>query len=74
MPCKRAGNSAASPSGVISSWSPGQLENELHANGWLHGPADNDLIFSRNLDDKYERALLKLGVGLQHLVAQAGHA
>jgi len=57
-----------------SSWSPGQLENELHANGWLHGPADNDLIFSRNLDDKYERALLKLGVGLQHLVAQAGHA
>lgn len=57
-----------------SSWSPGQLENELHANGWLHGPADQDLLFSRHLDNKYERALLKLGVDLQHLVSQAGHA
>ena len=26
-------------------WAPGQLENEIHQNGWLHCAADPDLIF-----------------------------
>ncbi len=57
-----------------SSWAPGQLENELQHNGWLHAPADQELIFSRCMEEKYGQALSKLGVELPHLVSQAGHA
>ena len=55
-------------------WSGGQLEAEIGANGWLHCAADNDLIFDRALDDKYERALSALGIDPGHLVSDAGHA
>ena len=55
-------------------WAPGQLENEIQANGWLSCPADPDLIFDQNLEDKYERAMSKLGVDPSFLVSYAGHA
>jgi putative transcriptional regulator len=55
-------------------WSPGQLESEIQANGWLHCPADDDLIFGVDLDSKYERAIAKLGIDLSFLVSDAGHA
>ncbi len=55
-------------------WRPGQLEDEIQANGWLHCPSDLDLLFDRNLDQKYERALSKIGVDPSHLVSDAGHA
>ncbi len=55
-------------------WAPGQLENEIQENGWLHCPADADLIFGRNVEDKYERALQKLGIDLAMLSNEAGHA
>lgn len=55
-------------------WSPGQLENEIQANGWLNCPADPDLIFGPDLDTKYARALAKIGIDPSHLVSDAGHA
>jgi putative transcriptional regulator len=55
-------------------WAPGQLETEIHANGWLHCKADRDLIFGPDLDLKYDRAMSKIGVDLSHLVSDAGHA
>jgi putative transcriptional regulator len=55
-------------------WRPGQLENEIQANGWLHCPADLDLLFDRDLDQKYERAMSKIGIDPSHLVSEAGHA
>lgn len=55
-------------------WSPGQLETEIQANGWLHCPADSDLIFDEDLENKYSRALAKIGIDLSHLVNDAGHA
>jgi putative transcriptional regulator len=55
-------------------WSPGQLESEIQANGWLHCPADPDLIFDPNLEAKYARALAKIGIDPSHLVSDAGHA
>jgi putative transcriptional regulator len=55
-------------------WRPGQLESEIAANGWLHCPGDPDLLFDRNLDQKYERAMSKIGVDPSHLVSEAGHA
>jgi putative transcriptional regulator len=54
-------------------WSPGQLENEIQANGWLNCPADADIIFETDLDTKYERALAKIGVNPSFLVGEAGH-
>lgn len=57
-----------------SGWSPGQLETEIQANGWLNCPADPDIIFDDDFDSKYARALRKLGVDLSHLVNEAGHA
>jgi putative transcriptional regulator len=55
-------------------WSPGQLESEIQANGWLNCPADPDLIFDPDLDSKYMRALAKIGIDPSHLVNDAGHA
>jgi putative transcriptional regulator len=55
-------------------WSPGQLDSEIQANGWLSCPADPDLVFDQNLELKYERALSKLGVDPSHLVGYAGRA
>jgi putative transcriptional regulator len=55
-------------------WAPGQLETEIQANGWLHCPADKDLIFSPDLELKYDRALFKIGIDPSHLVSEAGHA
>ena len=55
-------------------WVAGQLESEIQANGWLHCPADAELLFDRDLEQKYERALSKIGVDPSHLVSEAGHA
>lgn len=57
-----------------SGWSPGQLESEIQANGWLNCPADPEIIFDDDLDTKYTRAMAKLGIDLSHLVSDAGHA
>jgi putative transcriptional regulator len=55
-------------------WAPGQLEQEIQANGWLHCAADQALIFSDDLEQIYERALSTLGIDPTFLVAGAGHA
>jgi putative transcriptional regulator len=55
-------------------WAPGQLENEIQQNGWLHCTADTDLIFGTDITAKYVKALQKLGVDLAMLSSEAGHA
>src|ERR1700722_5304854 len=55
-------------------WAPGQLENEIQENGWLHCTADADLIFGTDNDGKYAKALRKLGIDLGMLSSEAGHA
>ena len=55
-------------------WAPGQLEQEIQQNGWLHCSADQDLIFGKDVEHKYERALRKLGINLAMLSSEAGHA
>ena len=55
-------------------WAPGQLENEIQHNGWLHCAADRDLIFGTDIDGKYDRALKKIGIDLGMLSSEAGHA
>src|SRR6266851_4430520 len=55
-------------------WAPGQLETEIQHNGWLHCSADSELIFGRDTDRKYERALRKIGIDPGMLSSEAGHA
>ncbi|MDB5642945.1 MAG: hypothetical protein JWN07_2262 [Hyphomicrobiales bacterium] len=55
-------------------WSPGQLEEEIQQNGWLNVPADPGLLFDRDLEGKYGRALKLLGIDPAMLSGEAGHA
>jgi putative transcriptional regulator len=55
-------------------WGAGQLENEIHQNGWLHCSADPELIFGRDNDAKYVKALKKIGIDVGMLSSEAGHA
>ncbi|MDF2996058.1 MAG: hypothetical protein K0R27_1695 [Xanthobacteraceae bacterium] len=55
-------------------WAPGQLENEIQQNGWLHCPADRALIFGADAAAKYELALRKIGIHPGMLSSEAGHA
>jgi putative transcriptional regulator len=55
-------------------WAPGQLESEIQENGWLHCPADPELIFGPDIDGKYGKALRKIGIDPGKLSSQAGHA
>ena len=55
-------------------WAPGQLEQEIQQNGWLHCAADAELIFGRDTDTKYEKALRKIGIDPAMLSSEAGHA
>ena len=55
-------------------WGRGQLDTEMQANGWLHVPADLDLVFGNKLDGKWGRAVQRLGIDPAFLSMDAGHA
>ena len=55
-------------------WAPGQLEQELQANGWLICPSDPELVFGPDDEGKWRRAMLKIGVDPAKLSAQGGVA
>ena len=55
-------------------WRAGQLESEISANGWLHCPADPDLVFGSAIEEKYPRALRKIGIDPGMLSGEEGHA
>jgi putative transcriptional regulator len=55
-------------------WGPSQLDDEIHANGWLQVPADADLIFDGDQSTKWERSIAKIGVDPRMLSNEAGHA
>src|ERR1700687_825733 len=55
-------------------WAPGQLGTEIQDNGWLHCDADPDLIFGGDIEEKYLRALRKIGIDPGMLSNEAGHA
>ncbi len=57
-----------------SGWGPGQLDSEILANGWLSVDSDSDLVFGPDLDNKWERAMGKLGIDPRMLSDDAGHA
>ena len=55
-------------------WGPGQLDDEIQRNGWLSVPADDGLIFGGRHDDRWERAMAKIGIDVNMLSGQSGRA
>ncbi len=55
-------------------WDAGQLESEIQQNGWLQVPADEDLLFGKNIGTKWTGAMRKIGLELSALSSTAGHA
>lgn len=57
-----------------SAWGEGQLESELAENSWLTVAADPQVIFDTPVEQRYDKALLLLGLQAWMLSPEAGHA
>jgi putative transcriptional regulator len=55
-------------------WGAGQLESEIFDNSWLTLPADSAIIFDTPYHQRASAAAAKLGVDMNLISAQAGHA
>lgn len=55
-------------------WGPGQLEEEIGDNAWLHAPFNEALVFDGDIDTKWHRAMNSIGVDPSSLSDTAGHA
>lgn len=55
-------------------WGPGQLESEIAANAWLNCPAEEQIIFNTPSNQRWEAAARLIGVDLQLLSQNPGHA
>ena len=57
-----------------SAWGEGQLESELLDNSWLTVAADVAVIFDTPVEQRYDKALMLLGLQSWMLSPVAGHA
>ena len=55
-------------------WGAGQLDDEIQQNAWLHVPADPELTFGQDNEEKWEHAIAKIGVNPSFLSDEVGHA
>jgi putative transcriptional regulator len=55
-------------------WGSGQLEQELSANAWLSGPADGHIIFRLEASSRWLAAAKLLGIDMNLVSGEAGHA
>ncbi|MFT4609497.1 MAG: putative transcriptional regulator [Cellvibrionaceae bacterium] len=58
----------------FAGWDSGQLEAEIAANHWLTVPADPDIIFRTNYRQQWTASAGKLGIDLNLISHQIGHA
>lgn len=57
-----------------AAWGEGQLESEISRNSWLTVAASNSVIFDTPVAQRYDQALLLLGLELWMLSPDTGHA
>ena len=55
-------------------WGGGQLEDEMLANAWLSVSATTDIVFDMPLPNRFDEALGRLGIKIDRLHSEAGHA
>jgi len=55
-------------------WGGGQLEGELRENAWLSVMADSDIVFDMPVPNRFDGALGRLGIKVDRLHSDIGHA
>ena len=55
-------------------WGAGQLEDEIAQNAWLSGPAHLDIVFKTPAELRWQRAAALLGIDLDSISHDVGHA
>lgn len=55
-------------------WGPGQLEQEMADNTWLSCPAEEQIIFNTPVEKRWQAAANLIGVDLQLMSNDTGHA
>ena len=55
-------------------WSAGQLEAEIADNAWLTSPANADILFNTDLENRRDAVAQCIGIDINTLVTQSGHA
>lgn len=55
-------------------WGAGQLEQEIKGNSWLTVPADMDILFRTPVEQRWAASAKALGVDLNLMSTQTGHA
>ena len=57
-----------------SGWTAGQLDAEMKQNSWLVADADPEVIFSAEPEDRWDRAIKKIGIDPNMLSGDTGRA
>jgi putative transcriptional regulator len=55
-------------------WAAGQLEREIMENVWLSGPAEADIIFNTPYEKRWESSAALLGIEIDKISSDIGHA
>jgi putative transcriptional regulator len=55
-------------------WGEGQLEGEMRENAWLSVEADSAIVFDMPFPSRFEGALDRLGIKIDRLHGEGGHA
>jgi len=57
-----------------SGWQAGQIELELQRNDWLIVPFDTSVLFTVPIEDRWKKTALIIGVDIERMSNQIGHA
>lgn len=55
-------------------WDAGQIEEEIAQNSWLLVPAEKHLIFNTPIEERWLASAKQIGIDINLLSSQAGHA
>jgi len=55
-------------------WEPGQIENEMLTNSWLNVPASPAIVFDMAFNERWMAAAQTLGIDINQISPDAGHA
>lgn len=57
-----------------ANWEQGQLEKEMSENAWLYAPANIDILFHMSIEYRWKAAAALMGVDVDRLSNDIGHA